>query len=44
MRNFLKENPDIAADIEARIRAELLPSAKPEEAQESVAVAEAAEA
>ena len=25
VRNFLKENPDIAADIEGRIRASLLP-------------------
>jgi recombination protein RecA len=31
VRNFLKENPDIANEIEARIRAELLPSAEDEE-------------
>jgi recombination protein RecA len=31
VRNFLKENPDIAADIEARLRAELLPQPKTEE-------------
>jgi recombination protein RecA len=31
VRNFLKENPDIAGDIEARIRAELLP--QPESAE-----------
>jgi len=29
VRNFLKENPDIAADIEAKVRAKLLPPAKP---------------
>ncbi len=45
VRNFLKENPDMAADIEGRIRAELLPSVNPEERKEGVAeVAEAAEA
>jgi len=45
VRNFLKDNPDIAADIEARIRAELLPSLNPEERKEGIAeVAEAAEA
>jgi recombination protein RecA len=33
VRNFLKENPDIAADIETRIRAELLP--QPETAEEA---------
>jgi recombination protein RecA len=38
VRNFLKENPDIADDIEARIRAELLPS---NEAEEELAEAEA---
>jgi recombination protein RecA len=31
VRTFLKENPDIANEIEARIRAELLPSKAPEE-------------
>ncbi|MGD8932434.1 MAG: recombinase RecA [Chromatiales bacterium] len=31
VRNFLKENPDIAAEIEARLRAELLPQPKTEE-------------
>jgi recombination protein RecA len=38
VRNFLKENPEIAADIEGRIRAELLPS---KEAEEELAEAEA---
>ncbi len=38
VRNFLKENPDIAAEIETRIRAELLP--QPETA-EAVAEVEA---
>ncbi|MCU7844832.1 MAG: recombinase RecA [Candidatus Thiodiazotropha sp. (ex Monitilora ramsayi)] len=38
VRNFLKENPDIANDIEARIRAELLPS---KESEEELAEAEA---
>ncbi len=38
VRNFLKENPDIADDIEARIRAELLPS---NEVEEELAEAEA---
>ncbi len=38
VRNFLKENPDIADDIEGRIRAELLPS---KEAEEELAEAEA---
>jgi recombination protein RecA len=33
VRNFLKENPEIAADIEGRIRAELLPSVKVEESE-----------
>ena len=32
VRNFLKENPEIAADIEGRIRAELLPDIGKEEA------------
>jgi recombination protein RecA len=32
VRNFLKENPDIANEIETRIRAELLPTDKAEEA------------
>ncbi|MCG7899813.1 MAG: recombinase RecA [Candidatus Thiodiazotropha lotti] len=31
VRNFLKENPDIADEIETRIRAELLPSPETEE-------------
>jgi recombination protein RecA len=31
VRNFLRENPEIANDIEGRIRAELLPSKKVEE-------------
>ncbi|MCU7811842.1 MAG: DNA recombination/repair protein RecA, partial [Candidatus Thiodiazotropha sp. (ex Notomyrtea botanica)] len=38
VRNFLKENPDIANGIEARIRAELLPS---DEGEEVLAEAEA---
>ncbi|MES9853477.1 MAG: recombinase RecA [Candidatus Thiodiazotropha sp. LLP2] len=37
VRNFLKENPDMSNEIEARIRAELLPS---DEAEEAVAEAE----
>ncbi|MBV2120884.1 MAG: recombinase RecA [Candidatus Thiodiazotropha sp. (ex Ctena orbiculata)] len=36
VRNFLKENPDIADQIETRIRAELLPSPEAEEALEEV--------
>jgi recombination protein RecA len=40
VRNFLKENTEIAADIEGRIRAELLPDLQQEEQQ--VEVAEAA--
>jgi recombination protein RecA len=39
VRNFLKENPEIAAEIEGRIRAELLP--KTVSAEEKAAVAEA---
>jgi recombination protein RecA len=31
VRNFLKENPDIATEIETRLRAELLPQPTPEE-------------
>src|SRR5690606_21021099 len=42
VRQFLRDNPDLAADIEGRIRAELLPSVKGGEAVESKA--EAAEA
>jgi recombination protein RecA len=38
VRTFLKENPDIANEIESRIRAELLPS---KEAEEELAEAEA---
>jgi recombination protein RecA len=38
VRTFLKENPDIANEIESRIRAELLPS---KEADEELAEAEA---
>jgi recombination protein RecA len=38
VRNFLKENPDIAGAIESRIRAELLPS---REGEEELAEAEA---
>ncbi|MCG7982834.1 MAG: recombinase RecA [Candidatus Thiodiazotropha lotti] len=34
VRNFLKENPEIADEIETRIRAELLPSPEAEEALE----------
>ncbi|MET0027902.1 MAG: recombinase RecA [Candidatus Thiodiazotropha sp.] len=34
VRNFLKENPDIANGIEARIRGELMPSLEAEEALE----------
>jgi recombination protein RecA len=41
VRNFLKENSEIAADIEGRIRAELLPSVKVEEGE--VEIMEAAE-
>lgn len=36
VRNFLKENPEMANEIEARIRAELLPSAEDEEKLEEV--------
>jgi recombination protein RecA len=36
VRNFLKENPDIAQDIETRIRTELLPSPEGEETLEEV--------
>jgi recombination protein RecA len=32
VRNFLKENPDLAAEIEAQIRDKVLPQAVPEEA------------
>ncbi|MCU7854338.1 MAG: DNA recombination/repair protein RecA, partial [Candidatus Thiodiazotropha sp. (ex Lucinoma borealis)] len=32
VRNFLKEHPELAESIEARIRAELLPSNEGEEA------------
>ncbi|EIC23543.1 recombinase RecA [Thiorhodovibrio frisius] len=35
VRNYLKENPDMAADIEAKIRAQLLPSAEALEAEDS---------
>jgi len=35
VRNFLKENPDMSADIEAKVRAILLPPPKPREAAES---------
>ena len=37
VRNFLKENPDIANDIETRIRAELLPKPETREAVEAEA-------
>ncbi len=36
VRNFLKENPDIANAIDAQIRAELLVTASPEEAEDEV--------
>ena len=36
VREYLKQNPDIAADIEGKIRAELLPSATTAEPQEEV--------
>jgi len=42
VRNFLKENPDIAADIEAQIRAKLLPSAEEVKAAEEAVQEEAA--
>jgi len=42
VRNFLKENPEMAADIEGRIRAELLPDVTAVAAEAEVA--EAAEA
>ena len=35
VRNFLKENPDMSADIEAKVRAILLPPPKPREAAEA---------
>jgi recombination protein RecA len=34
VRNFLKDNPDIAADIDSRIRGELMPSLDAEAALE----------
>jgi recombination protein RecA len=41
VRQFLRDNTDIAADIEQRIRAEVLPEPVPESATEDRAVAEA---
>jgi recombination protein RecA len=41
VRNFLKENPDIAADIETRIRAEVFPLAEEQAESQSAAEAEA---
>ncbi|MEJ2179847.1 MAG: recombinase RecA [Gammaproteobacteria bacterium] len=41
VRNFLKENPDIAADIEAQVRAQLLPTAEDVEVAEEAALEEA---
>ena len=37
VRNFLKENPEIAQDIEAKIKAKLLPTIEQEVAQEAAA-------
>ena len=42
VRAFLKENPEISADIEARIRASLLPAKAPRGAEGEEAVAEQA--
>jgi recombination protein RecA len=41
VREFLKQNPDIAAEIEGKVRADLLPSATPVELQEEEVEAEA---
>jgi recombination protein RecA len=41
VRNFLKENPDVAQDIEAQIRAKLLPQAPGAEEQEALEEVEA---
>jgi len=35
VRNFLRENTDMASEIEARIREVLLPKSKPEKAAEA---------
>ncbi len=42
VRTYLKENPQIAADIEARIRAVLLPDTKPEQEAEEASDADEA--
>jgi len=44
VRNFLKENSDMAADIEAKVRAILLPPPKPREAAEAGVTAPKAKA
>jgi len=41
VREFLKQNPDIAAEIEGKVRADLLPSATPVELLEEEVEAEA---
>ena len=41
-RNYLKENPEIAASIDAEIRAQLLPGKKAAESEEAVEVTEEA--
>ena len=41
VRNFLKENPDIAADIEAQVRAQLLPIAEDVEVAEEAVLEQA---
>ena len=41
LREFLKQNPDIAAEIEGKIRAELLGSSKPVAAAQEELEAEA---
>ncbi|MFV1973475.1 MAG: recombinase RecA [Thiohalobacterales bacterium] len=44
VRQFLKDNPDIAAEIEGKVRAELLPSTAPPDAQAEQPEEAAAEA
>ncbi len=44
VRNFLKENPEIAAAIDAKIRAALLPKPKPAHAEEGAGSASAPDA
>ncbi len=44
VRNYLKENPDIAADIEAKIRAHLIPQEMPEKEAKAAAKDDPADA